>query len=641
MTRLRSLRRPGAAPWLLVAALAGCPDRPRTQLMVRVVAVDAPTRAGCERVHFETEVVEPRPAHLESQTFTPLAGGGLMLGQRGYVPVDPSSQRTLSIHVVMEYADGRRLAQDAVVALVEEETRLVIMQMNIGCLAVTCAPDQTCAGLPPRCIPRVRTTVPYEPFDAGADASMDATMDASMDRASDAPDVAAPKDATMDAAATDGGDADVVFLPDVVEAAVDQSSPDADAGDADASSNDGGGDDAPDACVLADGACVDLQTDPENCGALGRRCANIDRCVAGVCVSDLAVTALTLSRTTGCALMSDGTLRCWGGQQCAPPAAGGRGVPVRIPEAHGATAVAATDTAVCWVADGQAHCCGDTRGARLDGVAAEAIAAGAAHVCVLRDGNVRCVGDNGSGQCGVLGAASVADPVLDVRDLVRPATAIRCGTASCCAIAAGEVWCWGYAGHGNLGVNNDVVACSGPSGDGCAAARRVVLGMSETATAVAIDDGPDHDAGAGGGCAASATALRCWGSAPALGYGDAVPQLNVPGAALPLPSPVGAIARGSAHACAATGTGMAVCWGSNLRGQLAESPAGPGRSTVMSASPGPLAAGVRQIVARAESACALVGPGRNVYCWGDNRDGQLGVGTASDAPVTEPTAVAW
>lgn len=631
MTRLRRLRRPGAAPWLLVAALAGCPDRPRTQLIVRVVAIDAPTRAGCERVRFETEVVEPRPAHLESQTFTPLAGGGLLLGERGHVPADPSSQRTLSFHVVMEYADGRRLAQDAVVALVEEETRLVIMQMNIGCLAVTCAPDQTCAGLPPRCIPRVRTTVPYEPVDAGAmDAAVDATMDAPADRPLAPPDAVAPKDVTMDAAAIDGGDADVLSLPDVLEAAVDQSSPDADAGDADA-------------CVPVDGGCVDLQTDPENCGAVGWRCANVDRCVAGVCVSDLAVTALTLSRTTGCALMSDGTLRCWGGQQCAPPAAGGRGVPVRVPGAHRATGVAATDTAVCWVSDRQVHCCGDTRGARLDGVAADAIAAGAAHFCLLREGNVRCAGDNGSAQCGVLGAASVADPVLDVRDLVRPATAIRCGTASCCAIAAGEVWCWGYAGHGNLGVNNDVVACSGTAGDGCAAARRVVLGRSEAATAVAIDDGADHDAGASGGCAASATSLRCWGEGPGLGYGDAVTRLDVPGEPLSATLQVGPLAHGSGHTCAATeGTGMMSCWGSNLRGQLGESPTGPGRTQAMRyPAPRGVDNEVRILVARGDSTCALVGSGRNVRCWGDNRDGQLGVGTVGDAPVTTPAAVAW
>lgn len=92
------------------------------------------------------------------------------------------------------------------------------------------------------------------------------------------------------------------------------------------------------------------------------------------------------------------------------------------------------------------------------------------------------------------------------------------------------------------------------------------------------------------------------------------------------------IAAGSAHACAATKAGEVYCWGANKNGQLGSAaPSMSPRALLV-----PAVGGATALAAGASHSCALVANGR-VLCWGGNDVGQLGRGTAT---VTEaPSAV--
>jgi alpha-tubulin suppressor-like RCC1 family protein len=89
------------------------------------------------------------------------------------------------------------------------------------------------------------------------------------------------------------------------------------------------------------------------------------------------------------------------------------------------------------------------------------------------------------------------------------------------------------------------------------------------------------------------------------------------------------VTAGSAHACAAARSGEVYCWGANKNGQLGSvAPALSPRALLVPAVGGAIA-----ISAGASHTCALVANGR-VLCWGGNDVGQLGRGTATatDAP---------
>lgn len=104
-------------------------------------------------------------------------------------------------------------------------------------------------------------------------------------------------------------------------------------------------------------------------------------------------------------------------------------------------------------------------------------------------------------------------------------------------------------------------------------------------------------------------------------------------------TPVRRIAAGDAHACLVDGDGTLFCWGANDRGQL-----GLGDLRTR-ARPTPLDLGagrsVQQIDGGRAHTCAVIsnGPNSTVSCWGNNSNGQVGNGEASESPVVSPTTV--
>ena len=94
-----------------------------------------------------------------------------------------------------------------------------------------------------------------------------------------------------------------------------------------------------------------------------------------------------------------------------------------------------------------------------------------------------------------------------------------------------------------------------------------------------------------------------------------------------------AVSAGGAHTCALTREGYTYCWGANKNGQV-----GAG-TTIDYASPVIVASGMNTVRAGGNHTCAnTITAATLTYCWGLNDDGQLGDGTRTTRLV--PTAVA-
>ncbi len=89
------------------------------------------------------------------------------------------------------------------------------------------------------------------------------------------------------------------------------------------------------------------------------------------------------------------------------------------------------------------------------------------------------------------------------------------------------------------------------------------------------------------------------------------------------------LVAGNAHVCGLTVAAEAYCWGENLDGQL-----GNGEQTGFdpNPTPRPVAGGLRfvSITADGNHTCGLTAEGA-LYCWGWNKFGQVGDGTAQSA----------
>jgi cysteine-rich repeat protein len=136
-----------------------------------------------------------------------------------------------------------------------------------------------------------------------------------------------------------------------------------------------------------------------------------------------------------CAVLSNGTVRCWGQ---GPGGALGYGTPDNVGDDEPADAVAPLDF----------------------GEAATLVSCGFVQSCALfESGAVRCWGANGSGELGQANTTPVGDDepatTLVPIDLAGTATAITAGDNHACAVLDdGSVRCWGNNAAGQLGLGH-------------------------------------------------------------------------------------------------------------------------------------------------------------------------------------------
>ncbi|MBM3720683.1 MAG: hypothetical protein FJW47_02135 [Actinobacteria bacterium] len=195
---------------------------------------------------------------------------------------------------------------------------------------------------------------------------------------------------------------------------------------------------------------------------------------------------------------------------------------------------------------------------------------------------------------------------------------------SACAIAGGNLYCWGYGVPYSYGSSSNPREIQKPL-------------LYEEKDFSKVDTGTSNTK-----CAIVDSKAFCWGvgSTGQIGNGS-TNSVERPTAVSTLGvlanKKVTDISVGSSHACAIA-DGQAFCWGANYSGQL-----GDGTTTNSSAPVAVQTSGVlsgktiTRISASDDSTCAIAN--NQVFCWGDNSYGQLGntSPTRSSAPIAVVT----
>jgi len=231
------------------------------------------------------------------------------------------------------------------------------------------------------------------------------------------------------------------------------------------------------------------------------------------------------------------------------------------------------------------------------------------HTCAAPGtGGVKCWGWNhmaavGDGTTNVM-SVTKPTPVVGL-DPAKVVDRLFAGYSHTCAVyPGGELKCWGWNSHGQLGNGTTTTAASAIAVP--ALTSGVVSGVGGYRhTCVLMTGGT----------------VKCWGdnSEGQLGDGSKTTRktpVDVPGL-----TNVVALSAGELTTCAVTQSGAVTCWGYNGRGTVGDMTF-TGRTT-----PTPvhgLGSGVTAISVRFQ-ACALL-QDKSVRCWGDNSTGAFGDG---------------
>jgi len=396
-------------------------------------------------------------------------------------------------------------------------------------------------------------------------------------------------------------------------------------------------------------------------------------------VPRLRATAVTAGAYDSCALLEEGSTRCWGagflaGERIGDDEAPGSRAPLDFGGGRRATDLSAGLAYGCAVLDdGSVRCWGQNDNGvlgngslqrqddpaaaphvDLGGVAAVDVETGYDHACaVLVDGDIRCWGRSRSGDLGLGDTRTIGDdeavdsvPPVDLGP-GRQAVSVAVGVAHTCALLDdGSVRCWGAgaAGENGLGtgvaVGDDETPAGVPPVDLGPGRIAVALAASYHTTCAVLDDG----------------SVRCWGldlgllGAGAPRGGQAVGDDETPGSLPSIDLGVGrtavAIGAGGWHTCAVLDDGTLRCWGQNDEGQLGYGNTEmvgddetPGSVTAVDLGTGRTAVSVD---GGQHHTCALLDDGA-VRCWGLNGiPGILGLGNGTEENVGDdevPSAV--
>lgn len=339
-----------------------------------------------------------------------------------------------------------------------------------------------------------------------------------------------------------------------------------------------------------------------------------------------------------CAIDADG-VKCWGnnGQgQTTPPAS------IDFTERHSCWNTAGGVRCVGGNSYGQLGAPGDGGGAARDALplrlgsdfrTVTQVAVGRGFGCALsNEGVVKCFGKNGYGQLGNGDTQDRGRSPDDMGDAMlrlyfddNDVQAIGVGGSHACAIADGSrLYCWGFAGKGQLGLETTT--------DGLAP-RRVSLNAGNAPKQLAL--GKNHS------CFVNeAGEVYCFGSNEfgqnGSGKGDVGGSQGTMGENLkPVALGAGfraqAVASGQNHACALSDLGAVKCWGQNDVGQLGVGDVAARGLTPESMGDALPFANLGENVIATDLACGrdhccVTTVAQTMKCWGGNHVGQLGLG---------------
>lgn len=228
------------------------------------------------------------------------------------------------------------------------------------------------------------------------------------------------------------------------------------------------------------------------------------------------VIAIAAGDNHTCAALASGTVRCWGwgtSGQLGNNANTSSPVPVDVQGLPGGTTAVALSAGYrhsCAVlSNGSARCWGRNNEGQLGSGnnttsrvavtpvgltnSVTAIAAGGSHTCVVQGSSTKCFGYNGAGQLGN-GATANANSPVTVSGLTT-ATSLALGSGhSCARTSAGTVKCWGLNQDGELGIGDpDINNVTTPVDVPGLTGQTAVSGGIQTM------------------CSRTSSTIRCWG----------------------------------------------------------------------------------------------------------------------------------
>lgn len=260
------------------------------------------------------------------------------------------------------------------------------------------------------------------------------------------------------------------------------------------------------------------------------------------------------------------------------------------------------------------------------GQSVQKIVTGYETACALTTSNkLYCWGKNINGQLGQGDSITRSTTVEVTLPSASPPIDIIASYHRHCALTAeGEVYCWGYSGNSSTGY--------GMVGNNSI--------NSQTRPVLVYNLGKDVSAFSMGyyaTCALKNSAMYCWGSNYSAVVGGAktdpaVVTLAPTAMPAPLDQNISKVSLGSAHACAIIAKEV-YCWGNNNNGELGRGVTHPQSSP----QPTPakvvgLSNNIVDVWAGYYATCAKAETGE-VYCWGRNSEAQL-TGTGGSAILT-------
>jgi alpha-tubulin suppressor-like RCC1 family protein len=216
------------------------------------------------------------------------------------------------------------------------------------------------------------------------------------------------------------------------------------------------------------------------------------------------------------------------------------------------------------------------------------------------------------------------------------------GVNQCVVDEIGNAYCWGtgYVGNGTMNALYPVLVTKGGS-------SAIPSGAAITQISVSKDNNSSLNTT----CVVAESLGYCWGynGTGAFGNGNtanstyAVAIATGGSSSIPIGGVFSVVATGDQQSCAVV-NGLGYCWGNNSRGQLGNN------STSSSLWPTTVLAGGSSAIptnitlqnigtaydngiSNGLSSCSL-GSDNNLYCWGDNTYGELGIGVIGTPPYS-------